>query len=67
MVKDGVCDKSNECSDENCRYCGQINSSEQCLVCKDGYVVLSENAGNKCIKEKKTTENCWMLTSSNIE
>ncbi len=67
MVKDGICNPKNKCFDINCKYCASIDQSEKCLVCNENYAVFILKDEYKCIKEKETNKNCWIVTNGNIE
>lgn len=66
MVEDNSCGGKN-CLDSNCKYCGLVGGMEKCLVCRENYAVLIQKGEYKCIKEKETNQNCWIVTSGNIE
>lgn len=67
MIDEGSCSSNKNCLDNNCKYCGFINNNEKCLVCKENYAVLIQKGEYRCIKEKETNKNCWIVTSGNIE
>ena len=67
ISKDGVCNKNNKCTIENCDMCMAKTSGEICTRCKNGYVVFIEKGNYSCKKESGAIKNCLYLNSNNSE
>ncbi len=45
-VVNGLCKEENECSIENCKYCGMDGVTEICILCDGGYALYAESSAS---------------------
>ena len=42
-IVNGVCDEDNKCTQQNCDFCTNRNGIEECVLCREDYVILNVN------------------------
>lgn len=61
LAVNGVCDKNNKCSIDDCKYCVKEEDVEFCAICKKGYASHVLDDKPVCKKDSGIVKNCLTL------